>query len=117
MARGVNNDVISSGDLFSPTRRGCTQIKNHIVKKHHDSKIVKAYEVAELVEQSATLLNLNRSRDLDEDDQQVQQISIKIEEPQIVDYSSKAFRSPIRSPPLVVAQPLEKEDGAQRMSP
>ena len=50
MARGANNDAISSGDLFSPARRGRTQIKNHIVKKHHDSKIVRAYEVAELVE-------------------------------------------------------------------
>ena len=59
----VNQEIVSSVDLISPTRRGHTTIKNHIVKKQHDDKIVKAYEVAELVQMSAHILNLNRSKE------------------------------------------------------
>ena len=36
-------------DLMTPTHHGPTQLKNHIVKRMHDSKIVKAFEITDLI--------------------------------------------------------------------
>lgn len=53
------------GDLLGPARRGPTQLRNHIVQRRNDSKVLKAYELAEKVERSATQLNFSRSRERD----------------------------------------------------